>query len=98
MFFLMVLNRGSKMNKENINNELMNEENFTAENINTKLIGRLKNNWRKRRVLVYEHPCDTSKVISVGYPFGGGDPIVCVERRSDWLRVLGLFPETATYD
>ncbi len=63
-----------------------------------KLIGKLRNNWRCRRVEVYEIEDDPDHVRSIGTPYAGGEPVVCIERRRDWLRVIDLFPKEAVYD
>ena len=44
----------------------------------------VRNNWRCRMVSVYDHPTDTSKLITVGKPFDGGGPAICVEDRTAW--------------
>ena len=60
-------------------------------------IGQLRNNWRGRMVYVY--PTDDPEMVrSEGYPLTGGDPVVCVERRTDYTRVLDLWPKVAIYD
>ena len=64
----------------------------------TPPIGRLKNNWRRRHVLVYDHPDDPDKVISVGVPFDGGPDVVCEEPREAYARVIAAYPKTVTYD
>jgi hypothetical protein len=51
-------------------------------------IGRFKNNWRQRYVSLYPHPTDSLKVVSVGTPFDGSDPIICEEQRSAYGRQL----------
>jgi hypothetical protein len=60
-------------------------------------IGQLRNNWRGRFVYVY--PTDNpDEVRTEGWPFAGGPPVVCIEKRADWKRVLDLFPQIAVYD
>ncbi len=55
-------------------------------------LGTYKNNWRERTVTLWSHPTDETKVISVGVPFNpkfnSGEPIVCVENRSDYRHQL----------
>lgn len=63
-----------------------------------KIIGLLRNNWRQRQVTVYEIPGDAENVRSVGVPFDGGEPVECVELRSQYARVIELYPEEAVYD
>jgi len=61
-------------------------------------IGQLRNNWRGRMVYVYATD-NPEQVRTEGFPLSGiGEPVVCVERRSDWTRVLDLFPQVAVYD
>ena len=66
--------------------------------IEKKLIGRLRNNWRRRDVEVFEIEGDPEHVLSVGQPFDDGEVVECVERRTDWQRVIAMFPELAVYD
>ena len=44
-----------------------------------KYLGRFINTWRSRTVAVYEHKNDPTKVITVGQPFDGSTPVVCIE-------------------
>jgi hypothetical protein len=61
-------------------------------------IGQLRNNWRQRMVYVYPL-ADPTKVETEGFPLNGlGDPIICSEAKSDWERVIGLYPKVAVYD
>lgn len=64
----------------------------------TPVIGRLNNKWRQRRVVVHEHPTDPGMVVSVGYPYGGGNPVVCEEPRSYFEREIKAFPRELIYD
>jgi len=64
----------------------------------TPPIGRLWNNWRKRDVIVYDHPTEKDMVVTVGFPYNGGEPVVCNELRANWRRVIEMFPEVAEYD
>jgi hypothetical protein len=69
-----------------------------------KVIGVLRNNWRRRLVYVYEIPGDAEQVKTVGYPFNelgvltDGAPIVTVENIDAWRRTISLFPITAVYE
>ena len=63
-----------------------------------KLIGKLRNNWRCRYVEVYEIIDDLDHVRSVGTPYDGSEPIICVERRKDYRRVIDAFPNEVNYD
>lgn len=77
----------------------MNSEGITLDDvINTPIIGLLRNNWRRRHVVVYNHPSDAAKVVSVGHPYDGGEPIVCVELRTEYARVINMYPDEAVYD
>lgn len=58
---------------------------FTLDTIQTwPLLVTVKNNWRQRMVTVFPHPTDTTKVVTVGKPFNGTEPIICIESREDW--------------
>lgn len=48
------------------------------------LIGAYNNNWRQRKVEVYQHSTDESLVVSIGYGKGEamGNIYVCEEQRS----------------
>jgi hypothetical protein len=55
-----------------------------AEIENWPLLLTVKNNWRQRLVTVYSHPTDANSVVTVGKPFDGSGPIICIERREEW--------------
>lgn len=79
--------------------QVANSEGFTVENTeNLPVVGILINNWRKRRVNVHSHPTDCAKVISIGYPMDGGEPVVCVESVEEYERVLLSYPSAVVYD
>ena len=65
------------------------------------ILGFMVNEWRRRNVSIYEHKGDLSKVITVGEPFGGGEPVVCVEERVDWepalVKIRGCRESGSTY-
>lgn len=66
-----------------------------------KIIGLLRNNWRQRNVTVFEIPDDPDHVRTVGVPFNAttnGRTVDVIEKRSDWTRVIDLYPEVAVYD
>lgn len=48
------------------------------------LLVTVRNEWRKRLVTVYPHPTDTDKLVTVGKPFDGGGPVICLENKADW--------------
>lgn len=52
------------------------------------LLVTVRNEWRQRLVTVYSHPTEDTKVITVGKPFNGGEPIICLESRDDWATCL----------
>ena len=62
-----------------------------------KVIGYLRNNWRRRFVTVYE-TADPDLVRTVGKSYDSDEVVDVVERRADWTRVLNLFPKVAVYD
>lgn len=62
-----------------------------------KYIGRMVNKWRQRMVAVYEHPTDTTKLVTVGRPFDGSAPIECVENRTDWTATLAKMADAEQY-
>jgi hypothetical protein len=69
----------------------VNDEGITIDDVkNYKLLGAYNNYWRKRRVEVYEHPSDPSKIVTVGYPMPNNEihsePIVCVESYDGTVR------------
>jgi len=78
---------------------MANNEGWTTENA-TKLllIGVLQNNWRLRLVEVYLHPNDETKVVSIGRPFNGSDPIVCVENKDAYRNTIFVFPKVDVYN
>lgn len=54
------------------------------------LIWSFTDNWRQRFIEIYEHPTET-KVVTIGYyQIAGpnGSPLVCVEAKSDYRRIL----------
>lgn len=65
------------MNSENI-------EQAAAEKL--PFLGSFNNFWRGRRVFVYKHPTDATKVVSIGYPLNdpNAKPFVCVENTEDY--------------
>ena len=67
----------------------MNAEGITYEQaLDLQLIWSFTNGWRQRRVDILEHPTDSAKVVTVGRPIGGGTPVVCVEDRSAYDRII----------
>ncbi len=78
----------------------MNDQGITyADTKGLKLIGVLRNEWRQRNVGIYENPKDTTgqTVVSVGHPMGGGEPIVCIEPRTYYLREIAAYPREIVY-
>jgi len=68
--------------------------NTAIENIEQILIAmnpvkRGRNNWRGRMIMLYEHPTDTTRIISSGVTFNGEMRVIADEPRSDWSRELG---------
>lgn len=45
-------------------------------------IGSFTNFWRRRRVFVYEHIGDPTKVVTIGVAVDGGTDCDCIEDRS----------------
>ena len=77
----------------------MNYEGWTKEKVEKlELIGKLKNNWRQRYVNIYQHPYQIDKVISVGHPFDGLKPIICVENKTAFLHAISIFPNIEIYN
>lgn len=62
-----------------------------------KIIGFLDNQWRQRKVTVYSVPHDAGIVVSVGIPYDGSAPIICVEDKSLYLNCIQVFPEAYVY-
>ena len=58
-------------------------------------IGRFTNRWRQREVYIFAHPSDPARVITVGYPFAGGAPMICDEARVLVARYIGRFDGVA---
>ena len=71
---------------------------MTPAETDTPVIGLLRNEWRRRHVTVLAHPSDPEKVISVGVPFGGGEPIVCEEPRAADARAIAKYPREDVYE
>ena len=55
----------------------------------------IKNNWRQRQVKVYKHPFDDNLLVTVGFPFAGGEPVVCEEEREIYRHNLRVASERA---
>ena len=46
------------------------------------------NHWRQRRVELRQHPIDREMVVSIGWPFDGGEPIIAEEQISGFQREI----------
>jgi hypothetical protein len=57
----------------------------------------VRNNWRMRNVVAYQHPNNLDKLITVGHPFDGGDPVVCEEDKADYPRQMDLRKQGQTH-
>jgi hypothetical protein len=60
------------------------------------MIAMVKSTWRMRDITVYEHPYDPLMVVSIGVPFGGGEPIPCLDMRVDWQREIDHYARHKT--
>jgi len=47
-----------------------------------------ENNWRKRTIVLREHPSDADLLVSDGITFDGSMQVLCTEKRSEWDREL----------
>jgi hypothetical protein len=52
------------------------------------LLKRVKNNWRERDIVLYQHPEDEGLVVSVGTSFDGKVVVIVIENKTDWKREL----------
>ena len=62
---------------------------FTLEEIQTfPLLGITINNWRGRRISLYQHPTMTDYVVSVGTTFYRSLQVIATETKSGWATAL----------
>jgi len=61
-------------------------------------IGQMNNKWRQRMVYIYPDPNNSNKVISEGFPFNGGDPIICIEDKELYSKEIEAYPRIVIYD
>lgn len=64
-----------------------------------KIIGKMRNNWRRRRVTIYEIPDDPMHVHTIGISFDEGvKPVDVIEDRESWERTIKMYPRVDIYD
>lgn len=65
----------------------------------SKLIGRMRNNWRQRDVFIYEIEGDEDNVRTIGVPFDKSrETIETVELKSSFKRAIDMYPAVYTYN
>jgi hypothetical protein len=52
------------------------------------ILGRTRNNWRQRDIVLHAHPTDGERLISVGTTFDGMLTVIGDEPKSDWAIAL----------
>lgn len=71
---------------------MKNNTPFTEDEIRAmERIGFFKNNWRQRRVSIYQHPNYPDQVVAMGEPFDGSAPICTVEDKAAYKQYIGSF-------
>lgn len=61
------------------------------------VIGRQRNEWRRRNAVIYQHPNDAEKIVSVGESFDRSVIVICEESKKDWDKCIRQFPATEVY-
>jgi hypothetical protein len=78
---------------------MANDEGFTEKSLKSlQVIGFMKNKWRRRTVVVCQHPTREDDVVSIATPFDGGEIIVCVDSKSDYDLCIKVFPKTFVFN
>lgn len=61
------------------------------------LLGYTASQWRQRRIALYEHPTDTTLLVSCGTTFDGGMQVIATEPRSAWTTALDYIAHGQVY-